>query len=67
MVSEVRPGNKENRVGMGVLSFRQVCKLGVFFSAAPTTYKLAYSVNVLRIDGLTTGLQLQIHSPRSFA
>ncbi len=67
MVSEVRPGNEENRVGMGVLSFRQVCKLGVFFSATPTTYKLAYSVKVVRIEGQTTGLHLQIHSPHSFA
>ncbi len=67
MVSEVRPGNEENRVGMGVLSLRQVCKLGVFFSTAPATYKLAYSVKVVRIEGQTTGLQLQIHSPRRFA
>ncbi len=66
MVSEVRPGNEENRVGMDVLSFRQVCKLGVFFSTAPTTYKLAYSLNVLRIEGQTTGLQILIHSPHSF-
>ncbi len=42
-MDEVRPGDEENRVGMGVLSFSQVCKLGVFFSTAPTTYKLAYS------------------------
>ncbi len=62
-MGEVRPGDEENRVGMRVVPPRQACELGVPFNTAPATHKLAYNVKVLRIEGQTTGLQLQIHSP----